>query len=141
MHLSNHFFILPLIFAIFGTSLAFADVEFVGVDIFCPLEELLGFTGIVSFLEICPINTTAADDLELTKLSPVQAIFDPQKVVDSKTTLLKLDIKNTFADTKTAQVTLVIDGAPPIIENVDIVSGTESYFLPSTDFIFPIVLP
>ncbi len=137
MHFSNHFFILPLIFAIIGTPLAFAQVELNHVDIFCPLEELLVFTGIVPFLEICPINFTVADDLELIKLSPVQAVFDPLKLVDSKTTLLKLDIENTFATTKTAQVTLVIDGAPPIIENVNIIPGTESYYLPSANFIFP----
>jgi len=64
MHLSNNFLILPLIFAIIGTPVAFAQVELNGVNIFCPLEELLDFIGIVPFLEICPINTTVPTPLE-----------------------------------------------------------------------------
>jgi len=64
MQFSNHFFILPLVFAIISTPLAFAQVELNGVDIFCPLEELLGFTGIFQFLEICPINTTGSVDTD-----------------------------------------------------------------------------
>ena len=64
MKLSNHFFILPLLFAIIGTPLAFADVELNHVDIFCPSQTLLDFTTIFPLLEICPIDTVGEIDTD-----------------------------------------------------------------------------
>ena len=37
---------------------AFADVDLVGIGIFCENEQLLAFTGLIPFLEICPIQGT-----------------------------------------------------------------------------------
>jgi len=41
---------------LFSMPSAFADVDLVGVDIFCDNEILLGFTILIPFLEICPIE-------------------------------------------------------------------------------------
>jgi len=42
---------------LFSIPSAFAEVDIVEVDIFCNSEILFGFIGLLSFLEICPINT------------------------------------------------------------------------------------
>lgn len=84
-----------------------------------------------------------ADDLILNEITPVQAVFDPEKLVDFKTTLLKLDITNTFNQTiNNVQITLNYNGTTPgstitKVETIDILLGTNSYFLPENDFIFP----
>ena len=57
---------------------AFADVDLVGVDIFCDNEILLGFTGLIPFLDICPIQgLPISNDLMLNEVTTVQTIFEP----------------------------------------------------------------
>lgn len=120
-------------------------VDLFSIDIFCD-NEILGFIGLIPFLEICPIQgiPPEVDDISLDKLTSVQAIFNPTKLVDSKITLLKLDITNSFGQTiNNVQITLNYDGPTTAttitkVETIDILDGTNSYFLPENDFIFPI---
>jgi len=63
-------FLLMAFLILFSMPSVFADVEFVGIDIFCALEEFLGFTALVPFLEMCPIQVTTPEPI-LPKVSIV----------------------------------------------------------------------
>jgi len=48
----------------FSIPSAFAEVEMVGVDIFCDENSLFGFVGMIPFLEICPITGISPIDTD-----------------------------------------------------------------------------
>jgi len=49
---------------LFSMPLAFAQVDMAGVDIFCDNETILGFIGLIPFLEICPIDGISPVDTD-----------------------------------------------------------------------------
>jgi len=85
-------------------------------------------------------------DLRLDSVSAVQAIFNPDSLVDSKKTRIKVDVTNTGKNIiENVGINLVYQayGANGQLQNFDrtdlvpISPGTRSYYLPLGDFISP----
>jgi hypothetical protein len=75
------------------------------------------------------------------RATPIQAVPDPDVVVEGKRTLLKVEVTSTFAGPETAEIQLdyeTASGSRQVVEaNLSIPPGKSDHYLPSEAFILP----